>query len=285
MTTHACAATTSRCTSCRSTIAARSRRRCSAGHGALTAEQTARDRRRQAGDLRRLQGGGRRRRAQGEGRHPRRRAVRRGDPARRRSARLHHRLPGGEERPGRVRLRVRRGLRARTSRRSTRRSARCWSATTRTATPRSTARQAARLKRLSRLPARRRPQPLHVRAAGPAEEGAACERWAATRRPTISTCGRGSWCRRSRSCRTPASSRTSGRSKGSTGARTASTIVAAARRGGRDHVGCIVLGRGEDDRKVHEWLEHRRQRAGLHRLRRRPDRLLGAAGRHGARGR
>jgi len=32
-------------------------------------------------------------------------------------------------------------------------------------------------------------------------------------------------------------------------------IVAAARRGGRDSVGCIVLGRGEDDRKVHEWLQ------------------------------
>ena len=31
-------------------------------------------------------------------------------------------------------------------------------------------------------------------------------------------------------------------------------IVAAARGGGRDRVGCIVLGRGEDDRKVHEWL-------------------------------
>jgi 5-dehydro-2-deoxygluconokinase len=31
-------------------------------------------------------------------------------------------------------------------------------------------------------------------------------------------------------------------------------IVAAARRGGRDHVGCIVLGRGEDDRRVREWL-------------------------------
>jgi myo-inositol catabolism protein IolC len=31
-------------------------------------------------------------------------------------------------------------------------------------------------------------------------------------------------------------------------------IVAAARRGGRDKVGCIILGRGEDDRKVHEWL-------------------------------
>ncbi len=31
-------------------------------------------------------------------------------------------------------------------------------------------------------------------------------------------------------------------------------IVATARTGGRDHVGCIVLGRGEDDRKVREWL-------------------------------
>ena len=31
-------------------------------------------------------------------------------------------------------------------------------------------------------------------------------------------------------------------------------VVAAARRGGRSKVGCIVLGRGEDDRKVREWL-------------------------------
>jgi 5-dehydro-2-deoxygluconokinase len=31
-------------------------------------------------------------------------------------------------------------------------------------------------------------------------------------------------------------------------------IVAAARRNGRDSVGCIVLGRGEDDGKVREWL-------------------------------
>ena len=31
-------------------------------------------------------------------------------------------------------------------------------------------------------------------------------------------------------------------------------VVAAARAGGRHNVGCIVLGRGEDDRKVHEWL-------------------------------
>jgi len=31
-------------------------------------------------------------------------------------------------------------------------------------------------------------------------------------------------------------------------------VVVAARRSGRDKVGCIVLGRGEDDRKVREWL-------------------------------
>jgi len=31
-------------------------------------------------------------------------------------------------------------------------------------------------------------------------------------------------------------------------------VVAAARRNGRDNVGCIVLGRGEDDAKVREWL-------------------------------
>jgi 5-dehydro-2-deoxygluconokinase len=31
-------------------------------------------------------------------------------------------------------------------------------------------------------------------------------------------------------------------------------IVATARAGGRDKVGCIILGRGEDDRKVREWL-------------------------------
>src|SRR5882762_2709144 len=31
-------------------------------------------------------------------------------------------------------------------------------------------------------------------------------------------------------------------------------LVAAARHGGRDLVGCIILGRGEDDRKVRQWL-------------------------------
>jgi 5-dehydro-2-deoxygluconokinase len=31
-------------------------------------------------------------------------------------------------------------------------------------------------------------------------------------------------------------------------------VVAASRRGGREKVGCIILGRGEDDHKVREWL-------------------------------
>src|SRR5262249_26594694 len=31
-------------------------------------------------------------------------------------------------------------------------------------------------------------------------------------------------------------------------------VAAAARRNWRDKVGCIVLGRGEDDKKVREWL-------------------------------
>ena len=31
-------------------------------------------------------------------------------------------------------------------------------------------------------------------------------------------------------------------------------VVAAARRAGRDQVGCIVLGRGEDNKKVRQWL-------------------------------
>src|SRR5262245_21664666 len=32
------------------------------------------------------------------------------------------------------------------------------------------------------------------------------------------------------------------------------TVVTAARRGGRDKVGCIILGRGEDDQHVRQWL-------------------------------
>jgi 5-dehydro-2-deoxygluconokinase len=40
-------------------------------------------------------------------------------------------------------------------------------------------------------------------------------------------------------------------------------IVTSAHRSGRDKVGCIVLGRGEDDKKVHEWLETAAQVTGF----------------------
>ena len=56
-------------------------------------------------------------------------------------------------------------------------------------------------------------------------------------------------------------------------------VVAAARRDGRDRVGCIILGRGEDDQKVREWLATAAGVDGVHRLRRGPHDLLGPAGR------
>ena len=54
-------------------------------------------------------------------------------------------------------------------------------------------------------------------------------------------------------------------------------IVAAARRGGRDKVGCIILGRGEDDQKVREWLIDGGRRPGVHWFRGGPDQFLGSA--------
>ena len=54
-------------------------------------------------------------------------------------------------------------------------------------------------------------------------------------------------------------------------------VAEAARRNGRSKVGCIVLGRGEDDRKVPRMAHHSCTGPGLHRLRSRADHLLGPA--------
>jgi hypothetical protein len=52
----------------------------------------------------------------------------------------------------------------------------------------------------------------------------------------------------------PASSRMCGRLKGWIAAKTARRLSPTAKAGGRETVGCIILGRGEDDQKVREWL-------------------------------
>ena len=78
------------------------------------------------------------------------------------------------------------------------------------------------------------------------------------------------------SCRTPASRPDVWKIEGLDRREDCEKVVAAAQRGGRDKVGCIILGRGEDDKKVREWLATAAAGAGLHRLRRRPHDLLGA---------
>ena len=80
------------------------------------------------------------------------------------------------------------------------------------------------------------------------------------------------------SSRMPESRPTSGRSRGSTVARTARRLWWLRTRNNRDKVGCIILGRGEDDEKVHEWLTTAASSSGFHRIRGRSHRLLGAAG-------
>ena len=50
------------------------------------------------------------------------------------------------------------------------------------------------------------------------------------------------------------SSRTCGRLKGWTVAEDCEKIVSVARRDGRGKVGCIILGRGEDEEQVRTWL-------------------------------
>jgi hypothetical protein len=55
-------------------------------------------------------------------------------------------------------------------------------------------------------------------------------------------------------------------------------MVAAARRGGRDTVGCIILGRGEDDQNVRSTLGDRSHGSRVHRFPRGPHELLGTTG-------
>ena len=138
-------------------------------------------------------------------------------------------------------------------------------------------RQAARLKRLSDYLHGERPQPVHVRAAGAAGEGAARsvkgdkKAYDLELRPGLMVQDHPA------SSRTRASSRTSGRSRGSTAARTA-------RRSWRPRGGAAATRSAASSWAAARTTKGARmagdggQRPGLHRLRRRPDDLLGPAG-------
>ena len=116
-------------------------------------------------------------------------------------------------------------------------------------------RQAARLKRLSDYLHAKRPEPVHVRAAGAGGAGAARRRSAATRRLTTCELRPGLMVQTIQQLQDAGVEAGRLEDRGARrAAKTATKVVAAARRGGRDKVGCIILGRGEDDEKVREWL-------------------------------
>ena len=152
-------------------------------------------------------------------RHPRGRAVRRGHPRRRRRRRGSSRPPRREERPGRVRLRVRRRLRP--PHRGVEPDLLQGAGPLQPRGRRGAERAPGRAPPAAlRVPARQRPA-VHVRAARPAEP-AQLDRLGGDKQ------GRTTWsyapahgAGHSTSCRTPGSSRTSGRSRGSTAGRIA----------------------------------------------------------------
>ena len=135
--------------------------------GALTAAANRRNRRCQAGDLRRLQGGGRGRRTRGKGRHPGGRAVRLRHPSRRVCASLHTAVL----RPKRAGKRnsisnTARILRS-TSKPSSQPSRKVLVRYNPAGDHVLNARQAGRLKRLSDYLHGKNAPPVHVRTAGP----------------------------------------------------------------------------------------------------------------------
>ena len=135
--------------------------------------------------------------------------------------------------------------------------------------------QAARLRRLSDYLHAANRSLFMFELLVPAEK-AQLEKSRATRRPTISRFARAYGRGDPGIAGCGMSSRTSGRSKGSIAAKIARRSSRPRSAGGRNTVGCIILGRGEDDQQVREWLT---TAAGVrvHRLRGRPDRFLAAA--------
>ena len=116
---------------------------------------------------------------------------------------------------------------------------------------RSTSGRPDRLKRLSDYLADQ--AAVHVRAAGAGGEGAA-RRAGATRRRTTWKLRPGLMVRAIQELQDAGIEADVWKIEGLDRREDCEKVVAAARRGGRDKVGCIILGRGEDDKKVREWL-------------------------------
>ena len=114
-------------------------------------------------------------------------------------------------------------------------------------------RQAARLKQLSDYLQGERPA-VHVRAARARRAGPAGSARAATRRPTTSELRPALMVRAIHELQDAGIEADVWKIEGLDRREDCEKVVAAARRGGRDKVGCIILGRGEDDKKVREWL-------------------------------
>ena len=156
---------------------------------------------------------------------------------------------------------------------SSRRSPRCSSGTTRRATATLNARQAARLKRLVRLAARTttgsscsscwsRPSRSSSRA------------WAATPEATTPSCGPRLMRRAIAQLQEAGIEPDIWKIEGIDRREDCEAIVEQCRVGGRDHVACVVLGRGADAAAVDDWLRAGERRSRLSGLRDRSDDLV-----------
>ena len=220
--------------------------------GEPTAEESSAHIRGQGRHLRRLPEGARRRAAARRRGDPRRRAVRGGHRAGPRALSA----PAGdarrEERPGRVRLRVRGRLRRahRRLRPDVREGARPLQPGRRLRGEPATGRAVGAARRLA--PRKRLPLPL--RAPRPAGAEPARDASAATPTATTASCGPASWSTRSAKCQEAGVEPDIWKIEGLDERDDCVRVAEAARAGGRDQVDCVVLGRGGDEEKVVHWL-------------------------------